>query len=295
VAVGGRTEHWDVALSYYRQDKLTGAGAGTYETQWLRSRPSDGSVTDAHSLYVEVLSELGLVGLFLLLVALAAVLVGLVLRARGPRRALYAAIFAASLMWVVHAGVDWDWELAAVSFWLFALAGTALANTGLKRGGGGGGGMWALRAGAGVLCLLVAVGAVRMIVSTDSLARGIAAYKTGDCNEARGHARTSLEALDSQPQAAAILAYCDAARGNGTEAIQEMERAARLDPNHWRYRYGLAIVRGMAGQDPRPDLALARRLNPRGATPRTGAAARLARSAPDRWRPLATRAAHPID
>jgi hypothetical protein len=295
VAVGGRTEHWDVALSYYRQDKLTGAGAGTYETQWLRSRPSDGSVTDAHSLYVEVLSELGLVGLFLLLVALVAVLVGLVLRARGPRRAVFAAIFAASLMWAVHAGVDWDWELAAVSFWLFALAGMALANTALKRNGGGGGGMWALRAGAGILCLLVAVGAVRMIVSTDSLARGITAYKTGDCKEARGHARTSLEALDSQPQAAAILAYCDAERGRGTDAIREMERAVRLDPSHWRYRYGLAIVRGMAGGDPRADLALARRLNPRGATPTTGAAARLARSGPDRWRSLATRAAHPID
>jgi hypothetical protein len=293
--VGGRSEHWDVALSYYRQDKIKGAGAGTFETQWLRSRPSNGSVTDAHSLYVEVLSELGLVGLFLLLAALATVLVGLVLRARGPRRALFAAIFAASLMWTAHAGVDWDWELAAVSLWLFALAGMALAKTAQANGGDSRARMWALRAGAGVLCLLVAVGAMRMIVSTDSLADGISAYQTGDCKEARGHARTSLEALDSQPQAAAILAYCAAEGGREREAISQMERAARLAPKHWRYRYGLAVVRGMAGRDPRPDLALARRLNPLGEVPRTGAAGRLARSGPARWRTLAARAAHPVD
>ena len=294
-SVGARSDHWDVALRYYRQDKLKGQGAGTFESQWLRSRPSYVTATDAHSLYVEVLAELGLVGLFLLVAALAAVLVGLVLRARGPRRALFAAIFAASLMWGVHAGVDWDWELAAVSFWLFALAGTALANMAPRGSDAGGAAMWAVRAGAGVLCLLIAVGAVRMIVSTDSLARGISAYKVGDCAEARGHMRTSLDALDSQPQAAAVLAYCDALRGRGSAAIHEMETAARLEPKHWRYRYGLAVVRGMAGRDPRPDLALARRLNPFGEIPRTGVAALLARSGPKRWSSLAARAARPID
>ena len=295
VRVGSRSDHWDVALRYYRQDKIKGAGAGTFESQWLRSRPTSGPVTDAHSLYVEVLSELGLVGSFLLVVALATLLVGLALRARGPRRALFAAIFAASLMWTAHAGVDWDWELAAVSFWVFALAGMGLAKTAPRSSGADGGVMWALRAGAGLLCLVLALGAVRMIVSTDSLASSISAYKTGDCQQARGHARTSLKALDSQPQAAAILAYCDALRGRPRDAIREMQTAARLDPDHWRYRYGLAIVRGMAGRDPRPDLALARRLNPYGAIPRTGVAARLARSGPARWRSLAARAARPID
>lgn len=294
VSLAGRQEHWDVALGYYRQDRLKGVGAGTFETQWLRSRPSAGAVTDAHSLYFEVLSELGLVGLFLLVGALATVLVGLALRARGPRRALFAAILAASLMWATHAGVDWDWELAAVSFWLFPLAGMALADT-APRGGGAGGLVWALRAGVGVLCLLLAIGAMRMIVSTESLDRGIGAYKSGDCGGARGHAETSLEALDSQPQAAAILAYCDAKRGRHSDAIREMQNAARLDPGHWRYRYGLAIVRGMAGRDPRRDLALARRLNPRGELPKIGVAAKLARSGPDRWRSLAARASRPVD
>lgn len=295
VTLTGRQEHWDVALSYFREDRLKGAGAGTFESQWLRSRPSDGAVTDAHSLYVEVLGEVGLVGLFLLGGSLVTILVALARRARGSRRPLFAAVFAASLMWVVHAGVDWDWELAAVSFWVFALAGVALARTSPATPRASGGVAWALRAGAGALCLLIAVSAVRMIASTDSLASGVSAYKSGDCEQARRDMDTSLGALGSQPQAAAVLGYCDALGGRTVAAIAHMQEAVRHDPEHWRYRYGLAIVRGMAGRDPRPDLALARRLNPRGEILATGVPARLARARPARWRALALRAPRPVD
>ena len=295
VTLTGRQEHWDVALSYFRQDRLKGAGAGTFESQWLRSRPSDGAVEDAHSLYIEVLGELGLVGLLLLAGGLAVLLIALAQRARGRRRALFAAVFTACLMWAVHAGVDWDWELAAVSFCVFALAGMALARTTPSAAGSSGAPSWALRAAMGVLCLLVAVGAVRMIVSTDSLAQGIGAYKSGDCAEARSAMETALTALDSQPQAAAVLGYCDALRGRREASIAHMRDAVRRDPDHWRYRYGLAIVRGMAGRDPRPDLALARRLNPRGEILTTGVGARLAHARPARWRSLAKRAARPVD
>ena len=198
-------------------------------------------------------------------------------------------------MWAVHAGVDWDWELAAVSFWVFALAGVALAGPRPRSCSGSGAPMWALRAAAGVLCLLVAVGAMRMIVSTDSLADGISAYKAGDCKEARSDMRTALDALDSQPQAAAVLGYCNALAGRDSAAVQQMQEAVRLDPAHWRYRYGLAIVRGMAGRDPRPDLALARRLNPRGEITTTGLASRLADAGPARWQALARRSPRPVD
>ena len=150
--------------------------------------------------------------------------------------------------------------------------------------------MWALRAGAGVLCLLVAVGAMRMIVSTDKLRGGISAYKSGDCKEARSDMKTALDALDSQPQAVAVLGYCDALAGHNRAAIRQMQDAVHLDPTHWRYRYGLAIVRGMAGRDPRPDLAIARRLNPRGELTTTGVPARLADSGRTRWQALARRA-----
>jgi hypothetical protein len=296
VTLDGRQEHWKVALSYYRRHRLRGTGAGTFELQWLHSRPSAGAVTDAHSLYIEVLGELGLVGLLLLAGTVGTLLVALARRARGERRALYAAVFAASLMWAVHAGVDWDWELAAASAWVFALAGIALARTTHASSGEGGGLFWAARAAAGLLCLVVAVGAVRMVVSTDGLTRGISAYKAGECADARTNMKTSLAALDSQPQAAAVEGYCDALRGHRRAAIGEMQEAVRLDPEHWRYRYGMAIVRAMAGKDPRPDLALARRLNPNGEVMAVGVPVQLARAArPARWRALAPRAPRPVD
>jgi hypothetical protein len=295
VTLDGRQDHWDVALGSFRKDRLKGVGAGTFEVQWLQSRPSIGAVKDAHSLYIETLGELGLVGLVLLAGALATILVALAVRARGRRRPLFGAVFAASLMWAVHAGVDWDWELTAVSLWVFALAGMALARTSAAPRPLPGGATWALRAGVAALCLFLAVGALRMVVSSSSLSHGIAAYKSGDCKQARSDAGTSLDALDSQPQANALVAYCDALAGHRQAAVAEMREAVRLDPRHWRYRYGLAIVRAMAGTDPRPDLAAARRLNPLGELLTTGVPERLAHAKPAAWRSLAARAPRPID
>ena len=43
-----------------------GNGAGTYQLQWAQHRPYVFTVIDAHSLYLEVLGELGLVGFLLI-------------------------------------------------------------------------------------------------------------------------------------------------------------------------------------------------------------------------------------
>ena len=45
-----------------RGSAADGKGAGTYQLQWAQDRPYRFTVIDAHSLYVEVLGELGLVG-----------------------------------------------------------------------------------------------------------------------------------------------------------------------------------------------------------------------------------------
>jgi hypothetical protein len=46
----------------------------------------------------------------------------------GPRgRTLVTGWIAAGAVFVVHAGVDWDWEMPAVSLIFLALAGAALA------------------------------------------------------------------------------------------------------------------------------------------------------------------------
>ena len=59
----GRVEHWDVALDAWRGDRLKGTGAGTFQNEWNRERDRDFQVLDAHSLYIETLGEMGVVGL----------------------------------------------------------------------------------------------------------------------------------------------------------------------------------------------------------------------------------------
>ncbi len=127
-ANNGRVPLWKVALKIYDTQKLRGTGAGTYQQYYPRYRTRREYVVDAHSLYLQSLAELGVVGFALILVVVFGVLGGLASRIRGPGRPLYAALFAAWLAWAVHQGFDWDWQMPAVTLGMFMLAGLALAR-----------------------------------------------------------------------------------------------------------------------------------------------------------------------
>ena len=71
-----RVDLWRVALDEYDDHPVVGSGAGSYEHYWNEHRPFAHNVRDAHSLYLEVLAELGPLGLALLVLALGVPLVG---------------------------------------------------------------------------------------------------------------------------------------------------------------------------------------------------------------------------
>jgi O-antigen ligase len=106
-----RPHYWRVAWREVEQNPLLGSGAGTFDRYWLLYRPVSSFARDAHSLYLETLAELGPIGLILLLTALALPLLVL----RGRRDPLLATAAAGYVAYVVHAAVDWDWELPAVT------------------------------------------------------------------------------------------------------------------------------------------------------------------------------------
>jgi len=106
---GNRPLYWHVAWEDARDAPLVGRGAGTFALSWLERRPIDDGARDAHSLYVETAGELGAVGLLLILLALAPPL-AVALRGRGSPAAA-----AGYVTFLAHAGVDWDWELPAVT------------------------------------------------------------------------------------------------------------------------------------------------------------------------------------
>jgi O-antigen ligase len=107
-----RSEYWHVAWHEYEDHPLLGGGAGSFQRYWLRHRRVGLPVLDAHSLYLETLAELGPVGLALLLCALAAPLLAV---AAARRHRLAPAALAAYAAFLVHAGIDWDWEMPAVT------------------------------------------------------------------------------------------------------------------------------------------------------------------------------------
>lgn len=259
----GRLEEWRVARDMWRTDRLKGTGAGTYQVQWTQRRDVYLDVVDGHSLYIEVLGELGIVGLALLVAAIGLVLWGFARLARGPGRGPPAALLAAGTTWALHAGLDWDWELPALTFWFFALGGMALAApAGRPRRGtllDDLGRPW--RVGLALGCLVLAVTPWLVLRSQTELRAAVGALRAGECDAAIEHALASAEALSVRADPWEVVGYCDVRLGQPDLAERAMRRAIARDPLNWEFHYGLALVRGAFGRDPRPAAKRAWQLN----------------------------------
>ncbi len=118
---------WGVALDAFAEHPVTGVGTSSFAVEWLRERDEVDRALDAHSLYVETLAELGIVGALLLAAFLAAVAGGVVAAVRaGPRDAVVAAAVPAVVAFFVHAAFDWDWESPALAITALVLVAALL-------------------------------------------------------------------------------------------------------------------------------------------------------------------------
>jgi O-antigen ligase len=121
-----RYDYWRVAFEEFGANPIRGAGSGAFRVDWLRERTVFDPAKDAHSLYIETLGELGLVGAAIL----AALIAGVAVSARRAYRRLpveAAGAVATLCVFAVHAGLDWDWEMPAVSLVALLLAGALIA------------------------------------------------------------------------------------------------------------------------------------------------------------------------
>jgi O-antigen ligase len=106
-----RAAYWRVAAKDFGSHVAVGSGAGTYAAYWRRHpQRVYFAPLNAHSLYLETGAELGLVGLALLLVLLAPPLTSI-----GSRDTIRLGAACGFLAFVLHAGVDWDWEMPVVT------------------------------------------------------------------------------------------------------------------------------------------------------------------------------------
>jgi hypothetical protein len=121
-----RYQYWEVAARELGEHPVRGLGSGGFAVEWRKERDRVDAAGDAHSLYLETAAELGLVGLVLLLGFMGGVAAAAVALYRldaaaavGPAAALAA--------WALHAGLDWDWEMPAVTLPALILAAALVA------------------------------------------------------------------------------------------------------------------------------------------------------------------------
>jgi hypothetical protein len=121
-----RYRYWEVAWRSFRDEPLTGLGSGAFQVEWLKERDRVDKSGDAHSLYLETAAELGVVGVaFLLLFLGGAAAAAARLYRIAPSKG--AGLVAALAAWCCHAGLDWDWEMPAVTLPALLLAAAAIA------------------------------------------------------------------------------------------------------------------------------------------------------------------------
>jgi hypothetical protein len=121
-----RYSYCRVALDTFADRPIQGRGSGAFGVEWLQHRDVDDPTREPHSLYLGTLAELGLVGF----AALMALVWGVAAAARRLWRAnprLAAGPIAALVLWAAHAGIDWDWEMPALTLVALALAGALIA------------------------------------------------------------------------------------------------------------------------------------------------------------------------
>jgi O-antigen ligase len=275
----GRTELWQVALHGFSASPLHGSGAGTYQTLWNTGRSRPAYVINAHSLYLQAMAELGLPGILLLLVLVGATIVGIAVRTRGARRVLYGSLLASAVVWILHAGVDWDWEMPVVTLGFFAVAGLALSA---RRGATGWVPAHHTRIVLALLCLASLVLPVSIVGSQSKLGEAEHALYASNCAAATPAALSSIGWLDFRPEPYEVVGFCDLERGRPRLAIAAMHQAVSQDPGSWETYYALAIAQASAGIDPRANVERALRMNPFERLTRE-AAKQLHGSSPTEW------------
>jgi hypothetical protein len=121
-----RYRYWEIAGTTFTDYPVKGSGSGGFAVDWLKVEDRADASVDAHSLYLETAAELGIVGLVSLLLFLGGVAAaGVRLYRLDPRAAVGPA--AALAAWALHAGLDWDWEMPAVTLPALILAAALVA------------------------------------------------------------------------------------------------------------------------------------------------------------------------
>jgi O-antigen ligase/polysaccharide polymerase Wzy-like membrane protein len=274
----GRWQFWTTAVDEFRSEPVVGKGAGSYESWWAQHGSFSYFLRNAHSLYLETLGELGLVGILLLGLAFLAGLDAAVRRigwAEADERTTVAALTATFVAFALGAAIDWVWQLSALGIigiaGLGLLVGPATATRSwaavavsppqrpvqsLRFAGGA-----AMVVAAWILICAQAIPWLAGVKISDSEA----AARRGDIGAAL---KDALDAKRMQPWASSPyhqLALVEEEAGDLARARQWLAKAIDRNDSDWRLWLASARIETESGRirAARRSLARAAALNPR--------------------------------
>ncbi len=271
----GRCQFWEAAIDEWETRPLEGRGGGSYEAWWAENGSFSYFLRDAHSLYLETLGELGVLGLVCLVGALVTGIAAGICRLRrseGSERVLIAALLASFAAWLVASGIDWIWELTVVSvvgmLLLGLLTGPATAQTGPKPADGPSRTTrrrFAIGVAAALVVWTLIIAQAIPLLSHVKIAASQEAVRAGSAERALDHAE---DARRLQPWAASPylqLALVREATGDLEGAQSAIENAIERDPLDWRLWLVRARIETNSGEiaAARESLSRAKALNPR--------------------------------
>jgi hypothetical protein len=276
IAGSHRYQYWQAAIAAFKTSPWKGIGPGTFEFYWAQHNSLSEFVRNAHSLWIETLAEVGIIGLALI-VGFCLVVLGagsvrsldMAAESRLPAATAVAGIAA----FCAAAAFDWVWQIGVMPVIAMLLAAVALAP-GLDR--------FPPLVGAspkpddgrrrfGPARIVLAVGALpalwAIIVplsSTVAVRSSQTAVQAGQFSAALSDAATAQQiepgAATPQLQRALILEQL----GDVSGASQAISQAESREPTNWRI---WLVASRIATESGKPALALsyytrARSLNP---------------------------------
>jgi O-antigen ligase len=272
----GRHDFWRVAIDAFDEKPVLGHGAGTYQFSWDQLRSIERPVHDAHSLYLEALAELGLVG-GLTVLALIGTMLWIGFRAwraaPQPRREAYAALLAVMVAFAISAAFDWFWEIAALGGVFFLAGGVLVAarcqqlvdprsETAPREGRG-----YGFTIGGLVVAWIAAIALVGPLLVDHEIGASQDAVARGDIPTAIDRASTarSIEPWAASPYVQ--LGLLSQLQGDYPAAAVNFSHAIEREDRNWQLYYLRSKVEheGSETAAARADLEHARELNPQAA------------------------------
>lgn len=235
---GNRYDYWRVAVIEFRSAPVGGVGAGNYDTGYYLRRRTTEAITQPHSLELQTLAELGVVGGVMLAAFLVAVGVGFRRTARSARQDLLArrvavAAGGAFTVWLVQTSVDWTYLIPGVTAIALAAA-VALASGPEARS--------VVLAGRMRIAAIVAAAAVAIagtvtiaprILSLRAQASAQRALDRGDPRAAVSAATTALEYDPESVPAFVLRSAGFAALHSFPSSLSDLNRAVAVEPRNW--------------------------------------------------------------